>query len=70
MKKIFIYATLFFLLVVPLVFAYIYDLTFAETSIVGIVIFVSFWILLELAIDVIAIYILIVTWVKKRNGLL
>ncbi len=67
MKKIFIYATLFFLLVIPLVSAYIYDLTFAETSVVGIIIFISFWILLELAIDVIAIYILIVTWMKKKR---
>jgi len=67
MKKIFLYAVLFFLLVVPLVLAYIYDLTFAETSVIGIIIFISFWILLELAIDVIAIYILIVTWMKKKK---
>jgi len=67
MKKIFIYGSLFFLLVLPLSFAYIYDLTFAETTVVGITVFISFWILLELAIDVIAIYILVVTWMKKEK---
>jgi len=67
MKKIFLYAVLFFLLIVPLVSAYIYDLTFAETSVIGIIIFISFWVLLELAIDVMAIYILIVTWIKREK---
>jgi len=67
MNNKFKYASIFFLLIVPILLALVFDFNFAETIVISIVIFVAFWILLDLVLTVVALYVFVLAWINKKR---
>jgi len=67
MNKKFKYSSIFFLIILPILLAIFFDFNFAETVVISIVIFVAFWILLDLLLTVVALYVFILAWIAKKR---